>query len=258
ERSGLPRPSPRFEVEELRRGGWELVLKVAQEGEPYRFLTHLEVTAGGKRTLHTVEVSGAGEIRLALEARPTRVVFDALHEVPVAHPSFYTWANIIDDFDELAIVYGTARQIEANHTMARRWQERVADAYIEVLPPLVKDCEADADWVGAHDLIVMGTLADNYFFGHVPAEVPASFGRNHFSWRGESFGAPDDGLVLVLPNPWNSGRVMYVIAANSGMQLYRMTERYPREVPQWARFKGGEIVAKGYFERPGFVATFEE
>jgi hypothetical protein len=37
-----------------------------------------------------------------------------------------------------------------------------------------------------------------------------------------------------------------------------MTERYPREVPQWARFKGGEIVAKGYFERPGFVTTFDE
>jgi hypothetical protein len=259
ERPGLPRVTPRFELRELRRGGgWELVLKVAQEGEPYRFLTHLEVTAGGKRTLHKVEVSGSGEIRLALDARPTRVVFDALHELPVAHPSFYTWANIIDDFDELAIVYGTARQIEANHTMARRWQERVADAYIEVLPPLVKDCEADADWVGAHDLMVMGTLADNSFFAHVPDEVPVRFGRNHFSWRGESYGAPDDGLILVLPNPWNSERVMYVIAANSGMQLYRMTERYPREVPQWARFKGGEIVAKGYFERPGFVTTFDE
>jgi hypothetical protein len=46
---------------------------------------------------------------------------------------------------------------------------------------------------------------------------------------------------------------MYVLAANSGMQLYEMTETYHRTIPQWALFKGDEIVEKGYYNRPGFV-----
>jgi hypothetical protein len=258
ERPGLPSLEPQVKLQKLKRGGWDVVLEVEQDGEPYHLLSHVEITAGDSRTLHKVELVGDREVTLHVDARPSRVVFDALHDVPAAHGSFYTWANIIDDFDELDIVYGTARQIEANHTMARRFQERVADAYIEILPPLVKDCEIDEERAAAHDLMVMGTLDDNYFFRHLAESLPVRFGRNHFEWQGTSYGAPDDGLVLVLPNPWNPERVMYLIAANSGMQLHDMTEQYPRDVPQWARFKGGKIVAKGHFDRPGFVTTFEE
>jgi hypothetical protein len=48
------------------------------------------------------------------------------------------------------------------------------------------------------------------------------------------------------------------MAANSGMQLYHMTEVYHRAIPQWARFEGSEIVDSGYFDRPGFVIDLEE
>jgi len=83
--------------------------------------------------------------------------------------------------------------------------------------------------------------------------VPVEYGRDWFRWMGADYGEPDDGLFLVLPNPWNPAKTMYVMAANSGMQLYHMTRTYHRDIPQWARFKGKEIVDKGYFERPGFV-----
>ncbi|HSO21470.1 MAG TPA: C45 family autoproteolytic acyltransferase/hydrolase, partial [Chondromyces sp.] len=145
ERPGLPSLEPQVKLQKVKRGGWDVVLEVEQDGEPYHLLSHVEITAGDSRTLHKVELVGDREVTLHVDARPSRVVFDALHDVPAAHGSFYTWANIIDDFDELDIVYGTARQIEANHTMARRFQERVADAYIEILPPLVKDCEIDEE-----------------------------------------------------------------------------------------------------------------
>ncbi len=181
------------------------------------------------------------------------MVFDALNDIPVAHDNFYVWQNFIDEFHDTRIVYGTARQIEANHTMARRWQEETADTYIEILPPLVKDAEMTEEQAAAHDLMVMGTLADNYFFGHMPENIPVAFGRNHFEWMGETYGDVDDGLFLVVPNPWNPERVMYVMAANTGMELFHMTEKYQRGIPQWARYKGGEIVEQGYFDRPGFV-----
>ena len=258
ERPGLPRVRPNVEAKEARGGGWDLVVGIEQSGELYRFVTHLEVEAGGDRSLHRIEVVGKRGISLHFDERPTRVIFDALHDLPVEHGDFYEWRNLIDDFHDTVIVYGTARQIEANHTMARRWQEKVADTYIEILPPLVKDSEIDEDRVATHDLMVMGTLADNYFFSHMPENLPVQFGRNHFEWMGETYGEADDGLFLVVPNPWNPERVMYVIAANSGMELYDMTETYHRDIPQWARFKGDEIVDRGYFDRPGFVIDLGE
>jgi hypothetical protein len=221
-------------------------------------VTHIEVEAGGERSLHRIEVAGKEAIELHFDQRPTRVVFDALHDLPVEHDNFYEWRNLIDDFHDTLIVYGTARQIEANHTMARRWQEKVADTYIEILPPLVKDSEIDEVQVTTHDLIAMGTLMDNYFFGHMPENLPVRLGRNHFEWMGETYGEPDDGLFLVVPNPWNPDRVMYVIAANSGMELYDMTETYHKDIPQWARFKGDEIVDRGYSDRPDFVISLED
>jgi hypothetical protein len=258
ERAGLPKVRPSVGVKEARKGGWDLVVNLEQSGELYHFLTHLEVEAGEQRYLHRIEVVGKRGILLHFDERPTRVVFDALHDLPVEHGNFYEWRNLIDDFHDTLIVYGTARQIEANHTMARRWQEKVAGTYIEILPPLVKDSEIAEDQVAHQDLMVMGTLNDNYFFNHMPEDVPVRFGRNHFEWRGETYGEPDDGLFLVVPNPWNPERVMYVLAANSGMELYDMTETYHREIPQWARFKGDEIVASGYYDRPGFVIDLEE
>jgi hypothetical protein len=256
-RTGLPRVIPQVRVREARGGGWDLGVDLRQVGEAYEFVTHLEVEAGGTRHLRRVEVVGKRGISLHFDERPTRVVFDALHDIPVEHGNFYQWRNFIDEFHDTVIVYGTARQIEANHTMARRWQERTADTYIEILPPLVKDAEVDGEKVASQDLMVMGTLADNYFFGDVPSNVPVSLGRDHFTWKGEAYGDPDDGIFLVVPNPWNPKKTMYVLAANSGMQLFHMTETYHRGIPQWARFKGAEIVEQGYFDRPGFVIDLE-
>jgi hypothetical protein len=42
------------------------------------------------------------------------------------------------------------------------------------------------------------------------------------------------------------------------MQLFHMTETYHRDIPQWARYKGAEIVERGYFDRPGFVIELTE
>jgi hypothetical protein len=258
DRTGLPQPVPSVEIEKVRRGGWDLELTVDQEGVPYTFVTHLEIEVDGDRLLREVTVDSDNPIQLHFDGRPTRVIFDALHDIPVEHASFYAWNNFIDEFHDTLIVYGTARQDEANHTMARRWQEMVADIYIEILPPLVKDAEIGSDQAAASDLMVMGTLDDNSYFSHMPEDLPVDFGRDSFQWMGSDYGESDDGLFLVVPNPWNPAKTMYVMAANSGMQLYHMTRTYHRNIPQWARFKGREIVDKGWFERPGFVMDLPE
>jgi len=170
---------------------------------------------------------------------------------------FYTWRNFIDDFDDTLIVYGTSRQIEANHTLARRWQETVANAYVEILPPLVKDSELGAERASSHDLIVLGSTEDNSFLQDIENELPITLGKNFFIWQGETYAESDDGVFLVVPNPTNPARVIYLIIANSALELHEMTKRYSRNIPSWAIFKGDEIISKGVHQVDGMTIEFE-
>lgn len=253
-REGLPQLSPSVRIEEAADGKWVAHLTVSQGGDPYHLFTHVVVEAGGERHVRRIEVAGRNtEVTLSFDEKPTRIEFNAFSDVPVENSNFYTWPNLIDDFHDTLIVYGTGRMDEGNHTLARRWQETVANAYVEILPPLVKDSELTKEQAASHDLIVMGTLNDNRWFGDGISDLPVKFGRNHFEWRGMTYGAPDDGLFLVTPNPFNKKRVMYIIAANSALQLHEMTKRYVRDIPSWAVFKGDEVTEKGYHP----VAAFE-
>ena len=254
EREGLPQLSPSVRIEEAADGQWAAHLTVSQPGAPYHLFTHVVVEAGAKRHVRRVEVAGRNtELTLSFDEKPSKIEFNALSDVPVENVNFYIWGNLIDDFHDTLIVYGTVRMDEANHTLARRWQETVANTYIEILPPLKKDSELTREQATSHDLIVMGTLNDNRWFGAGVGDLPVKFGRNHFEWRGKTYGAPDDGLFLVAPNPLNRKRVMYIIAANSALQLHEMTKKYIRDIPSWAVFKGDEVAVKGYHP----VATFE-
>jgi len=223
EREGLPVVRPTVKLRE-RRGGWELSVRADQDGDPYHLLTHVQITAGDRSYLRLMELEGpSSEQTFRFDERPTLVRFNALNDFPVEHPNFYTWGNFIDDFHDTLIVYGTARQIEANHTLARRWQETAANAYVEILPPLVKDAELTGERAASHDLIVMGALADNTLFSRLETELPVELGTNHFRWQGKLYSESDDGLFLVMPNPANPDRVVYLIAANSALQLHQMT-----------------------------------
>jgi len=251
EREGLPGMTPMFDVKE-KKGGWEVRLEIEQDGDPYRLVTHMEVTTGRERHLERIEVDGRTEMKLHYDARPTRIVFNALDDVPVPRRDFYVWRNFIDDFHSTLIVYATASQIEANHTLARRWQQLVADTYVEILPPLVKDAEINHADAETHDLMVLGTSNDNYFFDVLDG-TGIEVGRAHFKFRGRQYSNPEDGLFAVLPNPFNPKKILYLIVGNSAKELYEMTTVYYRDIPSWAVFNGSEIVDQGFFEPEGFV-----
>ena len=255
EREGLPLLVPSIEVKEAKKG-WKLKLKSAQGDPAYRVVTHVEVTMEDERILKRVEIDGETEVEFLFDEKPTRVVFNALDDVPVPRENFYVWKNFIDDFHSTLIVYGTASQIEANHTLARRWQRLVADTYVEILPPLVKDAEIDQLQAETHDLMVFGTLNDNYFFDRLEG-LGIEIGRGHFTFRGRSYSDPDDGLFAVLPNPFNPEKVLYLIAGNSAMELFKMTSAYHRGIPSWAVFKGDDIADRGFFEPEGHVIDLE-
>ncbi len=108
-----------------------------------------------------------------------------------------------------------------------------------------KDSEVSEEELASHDLFVLGGIADNGLMKRIVKELGLSVGKNFFQWQGKTYGAADDGLFAAFPNPFNPKKTVYLVIANSALQLYRMTKRYEK-MPSWALFKKDEIVKKGY------------
>jgi len=245
ERGGLPDPQVAASLRPA-GSGWTLVLEVTQPGEPYHLLSAVEVEVGGTRVVRPLEITEARQnFELAFVERPTRVVFDPLRDLPVRHDRFYTWANWSDDFQRSLIVHGTARQVEANRTLALRFQATLGDAFSELLPPVVKDCEASDAELSRHDVIVLGGLEDNTVLARLAGGLPVRLGKNWFAWQGKTYARSDDGLFLALPNPANPERALYLFLANSALQLHEMTKSYPTGLASWAVYRGAEVKEQG-------------
>ena len=258
ERTGLPDP-----VFAVRGGkvkeGWRLEIIVTQAGEPYHFFTSVALESAGTVTVRPLEVRGARtEVTWVLPVRPDRVVFNPAFDVPVPLTNPYTWATFLERFDNTLIVYGTARQEEANHTLAVRLQATLADAYSEVLPPVVKDCELTTEMAARHDLILLGSLLDNSLLGRLHGSLPVTLGRGWFTLLGAGYSHPDDGAFLAVPSPFNGDRVLYLWIANSALQLHQMTKRYLPSLQQWAVFRGEEVKAGGFLPVERFVVRDEK
>jgi hypothetical protein len=229
-----------------RNADWEVQIKISQRGTPYRFASSVLVEADGGRFLKPVSVSGRDTtLSVTVPQRPIRVVFNALNDIPVRRDMYYTQANYFDDYDSTLMVYGTARQDDANHTLTQRYQTVLADAFVESLPLMRKDSEVNPAELASHDLILVGGPGDNTLTARVLRDLGVESGHNSFRWSDRTYASPDDGAVLVCPNPYNARKVVYLVVANSALQLYHMTKRH-QPVPSWGIFKGGKIVEKGY------------
>lgn len=248
-------PDPTVEVTAAEDGEeWKVTLVVTQAGTPYEFLGSVAIDAGGKRLVKPYEVRGERtELTFAVPGKPERIVFDAGRDIPVPLANSYSFVNFSDDFKRTKIVYGTTRQIEANHTLALRFQTTLADAYSEELPPVVKDSEIAEEELAASDLFLLGPPSDNALVARVLEKLPVTFGKGTFTWEGKTYARPDDGLYLCLPSPWNPERVVWLFAGNSALELHQMTKAYPSGLPQWALWRGDEIKSQGWAPVDRFV-----
>ena len=117
----------------------------------------------------------------------------------------------------------------------------------------MKDAELTAEEAAEHDLMVLGEVRDNTFLGDLAGKLPAELGRGFFRFQGRTWAAADEGLYLVLPNPYNPKRTLYLVVANSALQLWRMTKAYQPALPGWAVAKGDEVKEQGFFDPQRFV-----
>ena len=248
-------PDPKVEAKVAKDGdAWKVTLAVTQAGRPYYLLGSVAIDAGGKRLVKPYEVKGERtELTYSVPEKPSRVVFDAGRDVPVPLANPYAFVNFTDDFTKTKVVYGTTRQIEANHTLALRFQTLIADAYSEELPPVVKDAELTDEELAASDLFLLGGPADNAVVARLAGKLPASLAKGSFAFEGKTYARADEGLYLCVPNPWNPKRVAWLFAANSALQLHQMTKSWGGSLPQWAVYRGDEVRAQGWAPVDRFV-----
>ena len=247
ERADLP--TPKIQVDVKKAGeGYQVKLKVDQSGFAYPFVAFVNlVTAKGAR-LERVELKGpTGTFTFPSEAMLTRVVFNAGNDIPVTRENFWVPGNTLDDWSHTLLAYGTAREVEAQRTLALQYRDALAEASTEVLLPTKPDGEvSDAELAGS-DLLLFGGPADNSLVARLQAEgkLPFAAGPGWFSWQGRTYGRPDDGLLAAFPSPWNPKRMLVLVLANTRQQQWAMTKTLPRGVPGWAVYRGAEIQSKG-------------
>jgi len=235
--------------------GAGLSLRVQQSGTPYPFSATVEIVTEKGSLWKLVNVKTADEnIVVQVPDTPRTVIFNAGNDIPVRRKEYATFSNYFDDFTNTTIVYGTARQIEANHTAALKFQTVLADQFTEIFAPLRQDAEMDRKEVAKGDLIVLGGAADNALASQFAERVGLTLGKNTFRWRGKLYAEPDDGMFVACANPDSPGRNIYLFVSNSALQQYQMTKRY-QPLPSWALFKGEQVVERGYLGVPEMTAV---
>jgi len=247
ERDALPAPVVAARV--VQNGdSWSVDLRVTQKGIPFHFMTTVAVETAKERRWQVVEVKEAEQsLTIPASGKPVRLVFNVGNDIPVNRSDYYILSNYFDDYHHSMIIYGTTQQIEANHTLALRYQTVLADAFTDILAPVRKESELEPADLGSSDLIILGGPSDNALTRPVADSLGISFGKNMFRWRGKTYADPDDGLVVVYPNPYNPAKVCYLIAGNSALELYQMTKRY-QSLPSWGIYRGDQVVDKGFHE----------
>jgi hypothetical protein len=234
----------------VKRAGeeWETTLTVTH-GRPWRYVAAVALHLPRAVRYQRIEVRQAEQVFTWKTAeRPVRVDYDAALDVPVPRDDVYSLPTMLDEFDKLLWVQGTGRQVEANRTLSLLWRDAVADASVEVLPPLLTDAEdSDAD-LSSHDRVLVGGPADNGVAARAEARwaLPLTTGPASFRWQGQLHARPEDGLAVAFPNPWNPARAAWLFLANSKVQLWRMLKAWTRGQASFGLWREGEVVQKGW------------
>jgi hypothetical protein len=213
----------------------------------YNFTTTLRINTLSSFSYKVVKVERKDEtFTFDISDDLVSVDFNYLNDIPLKHDSYYTWANIFDDWKSAMIVYGTSRQIEANHTLALRFSTALADRFTEDLIPVVKDSELPEEELKNFDLILLGGIEDNSLIKKLVDVEGLKINKNSFVWNNKTYSRADEGLYLSLPNPYNPSKIVYLFLSNSAPELHEMTKIVNR-IPQWGLFRGDKITDKGYY-----------
>jgi hypothetical protein len=247
DRPGVPEPSPAVDV--ARSGPeWRVAVRVTQPQPTWRLATTVAIEAGETVHLFPMTLDGPrSEAAFTVPAAPQKVVFDALSDVAVATSRHHAFSSFAEEFSRTLVVYGSGGPIEANHTLALRFQSVLADAFSETLPRVVQDGEVGEAELAAHDLFVIGDPRYNALLARIAPRLPVEMGPGYFRFQGRTYADERDGLYVAVPSPFAPTRVLHVLLANSPLELHEMTKTYRAGLPAWAVFQGEKSTREGHF-----------
>ena len=254
-RSDVPNVNLNATVEKS-ADGYNVKLNINQSGAAYKFFTTVAFDFAKERIVKVVEVKETSQtVELTFKEKPVKVIFNYGNDIPVQRKNFYTYQNLFDDFANVLIVYGTNQQIEANHTIALRYQKVIADRFTEVFSPIKKDGEVSEKELAANDLVILGSPTENSLAKIICDKLGIETGKYFFKWMSTTYNYNNDGLYVTFPNPFNEKKTVYMFLANSAQELYQMTKRH-QPAPAWALFKGDKIVKRGYHQSEELEVNF--
>ncbi len=232
---------------------WELTLDINQESNPYHFFTTVEIETELEKSIELIEVNGTNTKQtIKFKSKPIKVTFNPNCDVLLGNDNYFTWSNFFDDFSNSVIVYGTKRQIEANHTLALRFSKMLADKFTETLVPVKKDSEISDEEIRNKDLIIIGNISDNFIMEEMAKKLELKISKNYYSWDEKDYTKSDEGLFAAFPNPHNQKNAVYLFSPNSALQLYYMTNnRY--SLPAWGIFDTDKVIEKGYHKNNNYI-----
>ncbi|MCX6136297.1 MAG: hypothetical protein NTV54_02220 [Ignavibacteriales bacterium] len=179
-------PSPSFIARSAQiDSGWQVTVTVKQPSVPYDFFTTVAIESAQKTKYFLTEISAENQTRtFFVKEKPVKITFNAGNDIPVPRDRYFTYSNFFDDFHQTLIVYGTSVSIEAQHTLALRYQTVLADVFTERLLPVMKESEVDETDLAAHDIILLGGSAENSLSRAVAEKYGLKLGKHMFQWHG--------------------------------------------------------------------------
>ncbi len=177
-------PNPKIKTEVIEAGNsWKLNLNIKQDSNPYHFFTSIEIETENDKRVEIIEVNGnSSNHTFELDKKPIKVTFNVNNDILLHNDNYFTWSNFFDDFSNSIIVYGTKRQIEANHTLALRFSKMLADKFTETLVPVKKDSELSEDDIKNKDLLIIGNISDNNLMELLANKLDLDLSKNSFSF----------------------------------------------------------------------------
>ena len=247
-------PNPIITNELTEKGDlWNLSLNIKQDSNPYHFFTSVEIETEEDKRIEIIEVNGKiSNHSFELDKKPISVTFNPNCDIPLQNDNYFTWSNFFDDFSNSIIVYGTKRQIEANHTLALRFSKMLADKFTETLVPVKKDSELTEEEIKSKDLLIIGNISDNSLMELLANKLNLDISKNSFSFADKNYTSSEDGFFAAYPNPFNVKNAVYLFSPNSALQLYNMTNNFNR-LPSWGIFNAEKVIEKGYHKNEGFT-----
>ncbi|MFA8342536.1 MAG: C45 family autoproteolytic acyltransferase/hydrolase [Rhodothermaceae bacterium] len=250
ERNDLP--EIKFEAS-AEKSNDKFVVKIKTDQKTkYDFITTVCIETEKSKIVKQINIDKKrNSFEFEVKEKPVKVVFNASKDMLLKEENCFTWSNFFDDFSNVMFVYGTSRQIEANHTLAKRFSLAAADRYTETLCPVIKDSEITEEQLKSNDLVILGGTEDNMLMKKMCEQFGIKVGKNIFEFNGKVYGSSEDGFFAAFPNPFNKKKTVYLYNANSALQLHQMTKRVHR-MNGWSIFKNAKIIKSGYHKNERF------